>query len=86
MHQVHDSSMWAKGFVDDKDKEVDTCMCMLEGHERRIKNIDVELEEIKRDRLLVEDYESLARRATDLEEVLFELQVATKRLLKDVKI
>ena len=33
---------------------------------------------------LIEDYESLAGRAADLDEALFELQVAIKHLLKDI--
>ena len=60
MNQVHNSLTRAKRVVDDKDKEVD--MCVLEGHEERIKRIDVELQGIKQDMLLVEDYESLAKK------------------------
>ena len=61
MDQVHDSLMNVKTVLDDKDKEVDT---MSVGRIRRkIKNIDVDLQGIKRDMLPVEDYESLARRA-----------------------
>ena len=69
MDQIHNSLLKVKRVVDDK--EVDRCL--LEGHEERLKNIDVDLQGIKRDMLLIEDYESLARRAADLEEALFEL-------------
>ena len=55
----------------DEDKEV--AMCVLEGYEERIKNIDVDLQGIERYMLLKEDLEILARRAADLEEGLFEL-------------
>ena len=41
-----------------KDKELD--MCMLEGHEERLKRIDTDLKGIKHDMLLKDDYESLA--------------------------
>ena len=48
-------------------------MCLLESHEDRLKSIDIDLQAIKRDLLLIEDYESLAGRADGLEEALFEL-------------
>ena len=60
-------------------------MCLLKGHEERLKNIDVDLRGIKRDMLLIDDYESLAGRAADLKEVSVKLRVAIKRLLKDIK-
>ena len=83
MDQVHDSLTRVKRVVDDKNNEVN--MCVSEGHEGKIKNINVDLQGDKRDMLLAKDYESLARRATDLEEVLFELRVAIKHLFKDAK-
>ena len=35
--------------------------------------------------LLIDDYEGLARKVDGLEEALFELRVAIKRLLKKIK-
>ena len=49
-------------------------------HEERLKSIDTDLQGIKRDMLLIDDYESLAGRENGLEEALFELRVAIKRL------
>ena len=66
-----------------EDKVLD--MCMLEGHEETLKHIDTNLQGIKRDMLLIDDYERLAGRAAGLEEASFELQVAIKSLLKDIK-
>ena len=48
-------------------------MCLLESHDDRLKSIDTDLQAIKRDVLLIDDYESLAGKADDLEEALFEL-------------
>ena len=42
MDQVHDSLMKVKRVLDNKDKEVD--VCLLEGHEERLKNIDMDLQ------------------------------------------
>ena len=66
-----------------QDKELD--ICLLEGHEERLKSIDTDLQGIKCDMLLINDYGSLAGKAAGLEEASFELQVAIKRLLKNVK-
>ena len=60
-------------------------MCLLESREERLKGIDSDLQAIKRDMLLIDDYESLAGRADGMEEALFELRVAIKRLLKTIK-
>ena len=61
-------------------------MCLLEGHEERLKSINTDLQGIKWDMLLIDDYESQAGRATGLEDTLFELRVAIKCLLKDIKV
>ena len=66
-------------------EEKNTDMCSLESHEERLKTIDSDLQCIKRDLLLIDDYKSLAGRANGLEEALFELRVAIKRLLKNHK-
>ena len=60
-------------------------MCSLETHEERLKTIDIDLQSIKCDMLLIDDYESLSGKADGLEEALFELRVAIKRLLKNIK-
>ena len=60
-------------------------MCLLESQEGRLKSIDTDLQGIKRDMLPIDDFESLARRASGLEEVLFEVRVAIKCLLKNIK-
>ena len=60
-------------------------MCLLEGHEEKLKSIDTDLQGRKKYLLLIDDYESLAGRAGGLEEASFELQVAIKRLLKNIK-
>ena len=54
MDQVHDSLVKVNRVIDDK--EVD--MCVLEGHEERLKNTDTDLQGIKQDMLLVQDYDS----------------------------
>ena len=64
-------------------KEKDTCL--LESHKERLKSIDTDLQGIKHDMLLIDHCESLAGQAGGLEETLFELQVAIKRLLKNIK-
>ena len=56
MDQVHDSLMKVKRVMDDKKLDV----CSLEGHEEKVKSIDADLQVIKRDMLLLDDYESLA--------------------------
>ena len=81
LSQVHGSLMKVKRVVEEKE----TDMCVLEGHEERLKSIDSDLQGIKRDTLLIDDYESLAGKAGGLEEALFELRVAIKRLLKNIK-
>ena len=43
-------------------KGMDICICLLEGHEERLKSIDTDLQVIKRDVLLIDDYESLCRK------------------------
>ena len=60
-------------------------MCLLESHEERLKSIDTDLQAIKHNMLLIDDYESLAGKEDGLEEALFELRVAIKRLLKNIK-
>ena len=66
-----------------EEKEMD--MCLLESHEERLKSIDTDLQGIKRDMLLIDHYESLAGRADDFEVDSFKLQVAIKRLFKNIK-
>ena len=82
LSQVHDSLTKVKSVVFGT-KETDTCV--LEGHEEGLKSIDSDLQGIKRDVLLLDDYQSLAGKAASLEEALFELRVAIKRLLKKIK-
>ena len=60
-------------------------MCLLKRHEERLKSIDTDLQAMKRDMLLIDDYESLAGMADGLEESLFDLRVAIKRLMKNIK-
>ena len=43
------------------------------GHEERFKSINTNLQGIKRDVLLIDDYESLAGRVAGLEQASFEL-------------
>ena len=80
--QVHDSLAKVKRVVLEK-KETD--MCLLESHEDRLKSINTDLMDIKRDVLLIDDYESLAGKADGLEVAVFELRVAIKCLLKTIK-
>ena len=49
LNQVHDSLMKVKRVV--ADKELD--MCLLKGHEERLKSNDADLQGIKRDMLLI---------------------------------
>ena len=60
-------------------------MCLLESHEERLKSIDTDLQGIKLDMQLMDNYESLAGRLDGMEEASFELRVAIKRLLKNIK-
>ena len=48
-------------------------MCLLESHEDKLKSIDTDLQAIKRDMLLTDDYESLAGTANGMEQTFFEL-------------
>ena len=80
LSQVHDSLMKVKRVVDGKDLDV----CSLEGHEERVKSISDDLQGVKRDLLMIDDYESLAERAAGLEEVSFEIRVVIKRRLKEI--
>ena len=60
-------------------------MRLLEGHEEKLKSIDTDLWGIKCDMLLINDYKGLAGRAGGLEEASVELQVAIRRLLKNIE-
>ena len=80
LSQVHNSLTKAKRVVEVKQ----TDMCLLEGLEENLKSIGTNLQGIKRDMLLIDNYESLAGRAGGLEEALFELRVAIKRLLRNI--
>ena len=44
-----------------EEKEID--MCMLEGHEERLMSIDTDLQGIKHDMPLIDDYKRLERKA-----------------------
>ena len=48
-------------------EEKETDMCLLESHEERLKSIDTDLQGIKCNMLLINNYESLAGRAGGLE-------------------
>ena len=78
LSQVYDSLTKVKRVVEEK--ETDMCL-LLEGHEETLKCIKADLQGIKQDLLLIDDYESLAGKAVGLEEASFELQVTIKRLL-----
>ena len=69
LSEVHDSLMKVKRVVDDKELD----MCLLEGHYERLKSINADLQGIKQDMLLIDDYESLAGKAAGLEEASSEL-------------
>ena len=75
LSQVHDSLMKVKRDV--QDKELD--MCVLEGQEERLKSVDTNLQGIKRNMLLNDDYESLAEKAS------FKPWVVIKCLLRNMK-
>ena len=70
MSQVQESLTNVKRVVLEE-KEAD--VFFLESHKERLQKIDTDLQGIKRDMLLIEDYASLAGRAEGLEEALFEL-------------
>ena len=80
LDQIYDSLMKVKRVKDDKAFDV----CSLEGYEERVKSIDADLQVIKRDMLLIGDYNSLAERAAVLEEASFEIRVAIKYPLKNI--
>ena len=83
LRQVQDSLKKVKRvLLEDKETE----MCLLESHEQRLKSIDTDLQAIKCYMLLIDDYKSLAGSAGGLEEALFELRVAIKRQLKNIKV
>ena len=82
LSQVQDALMKVKRVVEEKKRD----MCLLESHEERLKSIDTNLQVIKRDMFLINNYESLAGRAGGLEEASFEPQVAIKHLLKNIKV
>ena len=50
--QVQDSLMKVKRVVEEKE----TKLCLLEGYEERLKSIDTDLQGIKCDMLLINDY------------------------------
>ena len=81
LSQVHDSLTKVNRVVEEKEAD----MCLLEGHEERLKSINADLQGIKQDLLLIDDYKSLAAKPVGLEEVSFELRVAIKCLLKNIK-
>ena len=58
LDQVHDSLTKVRRVKDDRSLDA----CSLEGHEERIKSIDADLQIIKRDMLLLGDYESWQKR------------------------
>ena len=60
LSQVQDSLTKVKRVVLEK-KEAD--VCLLESRDDRLKSIDTDLQAIKRNMLLIDDYESLAGRA-----------------------
>ena len=81
LSHVYDSLMKVKRVVEDKELD----MCLLEGYEEKLKSINTYMQGLKRDMLLIDEYESLAGKAAGLEEASFELQVAIKHLLKNTK-
>ena len=82
LSQVQNSVTKVKRVVlEDKETE----MCLLESHEESLKSVDTDLHAIKCDMLLIDDYESLVGRADGLKEALFDLRVAIKHLLKNIK-
>ena len=60
LSQVHDSLTKVKRIVDVKEMN----MFLLEGHEEKLKSINVDLEGTRRDMLLIHNYKSLAGRAS----------------------
>ena len=79
--EVHNSLIKVKKIVEDKEFD----MCLLEEYEEILKCTDTDLKGIQCGMLLIDDYESLAGRAAGLEEASFELRVAIKHLLKNIK-
>ena len=63
LSHVHDSFMKVKRAVEHKVLD----MCVLEGHEERLKSIDTNLQGMTCGLLLIGDYESLAGKAAGLE-------------------
>ena len=61
----------------------ETNMRLLEAR-GKLNSIDSDLQGIKRDMLLINDYESLAGKSAGLEEASFKLRVVIKGLLKDI--
>ena len=60
---VHDSLTKVNGAVEDKEIDI----CSLDGNEERVKSISDSLQGI-RDLLMIDDYESRAKRTASLEE------------------
>ena len=81
LDMVQDSLTKVKGAVEGKEMDV----CSLDGNEERVKSLSDSLQGIQHDLLLVDDYETLAARASRLEEASYEIRVAIKRRLKDIK-
>ena len=80
LNQVHDSLTEVKKVVYAKGLD----SCSLEGHEEVVRSLSDDVQEIKRDMLLIEDYDSLAKTAVSLERASFEIRVAIKRQLKEI--
>ena len=55
LSQIRDFLTKVKRVVEVKE----TDMCLLEGHEETLKSIDADLQRIKRDMLLIDEYESI---------------------------
>ena len=59
-------------------------MCLVEGLNEKLKTISTDLQGIKCDILLINNHESLAGKAADLEEASFKQRIAIKHLLKNI--
>ena len=70
LSQVHDSLTKIKKVVEEKE----TDKCLLEGHAEKLPCIYAEQQGIEWDLLEIDDYESLAGKATGLEEASYEQQ------------
>ena len=70
LSQVEDSLTKVKR-VALQDKKMD--MCLVESYEERLKSTATDKQGMKRDMLLIDNYDSLAGREDGLEEALFEL-------------